>query len=60
MFSDVIKELGYRGIVDPSSKSINEENFNIVSFYQKYFEYIKFSENMYSFQKILYTIKNEE
>ena len=60
MFSDVIKELGYRGIVYPSSKSIDDENFNIVSFYPKDFEYIEFSENMYSVQKISYTIKKEE
>ena len=59
MFSDVIKELGYRGIVYPSSKSINDENFNIVSFYPKDFEYIEFSENMYSVQKISYTIKKD-
>lgn len=60
VFSDVIKELGYRGIVYPSSKSISDENFNIVSFYPKDFEYIEFSENMYSVQKISYTIKKEE
>lgn len=60
VFSDVIKELGYRGIVYPSSKRINDENFNIVSFYPKDFEYIEFSEKMYSVQKISYTIKKEE
>lgn len=58
-FSDVIKELGYRGIVYPSSKSVDDENFNIVSFYPKDFEYIEYSEKMYSVQKITYTIKEE-
>ena len=59
-FSSVIKKLGYRGIIYPSSKNVECEDFNIVSFYPEDFKYIKYSEKLFSIDKIEYSIKEKD
>lgn len=60
VFSDSIKELGYRGIIYPSSRVNKIDDYNLVSFYPKDFEYIKFSEKLFSVKSINYTIEEKE
>lgn len=59
-FSSVIKQLGIRGIIYPSSKNLNCNDYNIVSFYPEDFKYIKYSEKLFSINKIEYTITRKD
>lgn len=59
-FSSVIKQLGIRGIIYPSSKNLECDDYNVVAFYPDDFKYIKYSEKLFSIEKIEYTISNKD
>lgn len=54
LFSDIIKRLDYKGIY---FKSTQTEGYNIICFYPEDFEYVNFSERMFTASKIQYTIE---
>lgn len=54
LFSDIIKELGYRGIY---FKSTQAGGFNVVCFYPEDFEYVPYSERMVTARQIRYTLE---
>ena len=54
LFSDIIKQLDYRGIYFKSTQS---DGCNVVCFYPKDFKYIDFSERMFRATNIQYTIE---
>lgn len=54
LFSDIIKQLDYKGIY---FKSTQTEGYNIICFYPEDFEYVNFSERMFTASKVQYTIE---
>lgn len=56
-FSDIIKKLGYSGIYFQSTQA---EGKNVVCFYPENFRYIQYSEEMFTVEKIKYSLKKEE
>ncbi|MCR5217109.1 RES family NAD+ phosphorylase [Treponema sp.] len=55
--SSVIRRLGFRGILYPSTQSTDENNYNLVCFYPSDFSFVEYSDQLYKVQSVQYSIE---
>lgn len=56
--SSVIRRLGFRGILYPSTQSTDKDNYNIVCFYPSDFSFVEFSDRLFKVHSVKYSVES--